>query len=67
MWTMIGVYNYILYTGDTNWVATIWPKYVRALEYARGLVDDKGIVSVNGTADWARWLYSTERASASML
>lgn len=67
MWTLIGVYNYVLYTGDSEWLEEIWPKYIKAIDYASGLVGDKGIVSVNGTADWARWLYSTERASASML
>ncbi|KAI6785516.1 bacterial alpha-L-rhamnosidase domain-containing protein [Emericellopsis cladophorae] len=67
MWTMIGVYNYVLYTDDIDWLKPIWPKYIRALNYARGLVNDKGIVSVKGTADWARWLYSSERSSASVL
>lgn len=67
MWTLIGVYNYILYTGDVDWMAEIWPRYVKAMTYASDLVGDLGIVAVNGTADWARWLYSDERASASML
>ncbi|KAI9172673.1 FAD-dependent monooxygenase adrH [Paramyrothecium foliicola] len=67
MWTLIGAYNYILYTGDTEFVEAIWDRYVNAVEYSLGLIGSSGIMSVVGAADWGRWTYSNERASANML
>ena len=34
MWTLLGVYNYFLYSGDTEFLSYIWSNYVR-LSYLR--------------------------------
>ncbi|UQC89131.1 bacterial alpha-L-rhamnosidase domain-containingprotein [Colletotrichum lupini] len=67
LWTLVGTYNYFLYTGDTDFMTSIWPKYLKAINLSRSKVSDKGIMNVTGAADWGRWTYSTERSSASML
>ncbi|EXJ58926.1 hypothetical protein A1O7_06356 [Cladophialophora yegresii CBS 114405] len=55
MWTMIGSYNYVLYTNDTAWLTPIWSKYKHAMEYVVGKIDQSGLMNVTGTRDWARW------------
>ncbi|KAF2641129.1 Six-hairpin glycosidase [Massarina eburnea CBS 473.64] len=78
MWTMIGTYNYMLYTNDAAFVQQNWAKYLRAMEYIYGKVDASGLLNQTGTRDWARWqtgfnntevnviLYHTLRTSASL-
>ncbi|KAH6639855.1 alpha-rhamnosidase [Boeremia exigua] len=67
LWALIGLYNYYLYTGDEPFLQEYWPKYVLGVDRILSKINDKGIVNVTGTADWGRWLYSTERSSVSML
>jgi hypothetical protein len=54
LWTLIGTANYVQYTHDTTWLATEWPRYVRALEFSLAKVGGSGLMTVTGTADWAR-------------
>ncbi|KAF9698024.1 hypothetical protein EKO04_004230 [Ascochyta lentis] len=67
LWALIGFHNYYLYTGDEIFVQNYWSKYTLGVNKILSKVDDKGLVNVTGTADWGRWIYSTERSSASML
>ncbi|KAF7185318.1 hypothetical protein HII31_13297 [Pseudocercospora fuligena] len=54
-WTMIGTYNYVLYTNDTAWLESNWQKYQRAMDYIYGKVlQPLGLLNVTGTRDWAR-------------
>jgi hypothetical protein len=55
MWTLIGTYYYILYTNDTAFLETNWPRYSKALEYTYAKVlQPLGLLNVTGTRDWAR-------------
>ncbi|KAI0429080.1 Six-hairpin glycosidase-like protein [Xylaria sp. FL1042] len=55
MWTLIGTYNYVLYTNDTDFLTLNWDRYQKAVEYIYGKVDGaSGLLSVTGTRDWAR-------------
>lgn len=54
MHTLIGTYNYWLYSGDDNWVQSIWSNYTQAVSYLASRVDDTGLFDVAGTRDWAR-------------
>ncbi|KAF2621344.1 glycoside hydrolase family 78 protein [Macroventuria anomochaeta] len=67
LWALIGFYNYYLYIGDEAFLQSYWSKYVLGVNKILSKVNDKGIVNVTGTADWGRWVYSSERSSASML
>ena len=55
MWTMIGTYNYLLYTNDTDFLEMNWPKYLQAMDFIYGKVDESGLLNVTGLRDWARW------------
>ncbi|KAK3316059.1 Six-hairpin glycosidase-like protein [Apodospora peruviana] len=56
MWTMIGTYNYLLYTNDTAFLRKNWSSYLRAMTYIYAKVRSPlGLLNVTGTRDWARW------------
>ncbi|KAF2105781.1 Six-hairpin glycosidase-like protein [Lophiotrema nucula] len=55
MWTMIGTYNYMLYTNDASFVQQNWAKYLKAMTYIYGKVQPSGLFNQTGTRDWARW------------
>ncbi|CRK34246.1 hypothetical protein BN1708_019453, partial [Verticillium longisporum] len=38
MWTMIGAYNYVLYSGDLDWLNAHWATYRKAMDYIYGKV-----------------------------
>ncbi|KAL0569902.1 hypothetical protein V5O48_012059 [Marasmius crinis-equi] len=54
-WTLIGCYNYHLYTGDTSTIQRLWTNYTHAVAYLEGKVDKtEGLMNVTGLRDWAR-------------
>jgi hypothetical protein len=55
MWTMIGMYNYFLYTNDTNFLASNWEGYELAMRYISAKIDNSSLLNVTGIRDWARW------------
>ena len=55
MWTMIGTYNYMLFTDDTAFLALDRPRYQFAMDYVYDKVlQPLGLLNVTGTRDWAR-------------
>ncbi|RKU49127.1 hypothetical protein DL546_007740 [Coniochaeta pulveracea] len=68
MWTMIGTYNYLLYTNDTTFLTNNWPKYLSAMSYILAKVHQpSGLLNVTGTRDWARWQTGFNMSSAQMI
>jgi hypothetical protein len=55
MWTMIGTFNYLLYSNDTTFLLSNWPKYLKAMDYIYDKVLPPGLLNVTGLRDWARW------------
>lgn len=55
MWTMIGTYNYFLYTNDTNFLTLNWEGYKLAMGYITAKIDNSSLLNVTGTRDWGRW------------
>ncbi|KAJ4481892.1 Six-hairpin glycosidase [Lentinula aciculospora] len=53
-WTLIGSFNYYLYSGDNEWLSTIWQNYTLAVAFIEGKVDSSGLLNVTGLRDWAR-------------
>ncbi|ESK87374.1 glycoside hydrolase family 78 protein [Moniliophthora roreri MCA 2997] len=54
-WTLIGSYNYYLYTADLSFLQNIWTNYTRAVAFLERKVDrTKGLMNVTGLRDWAR-------------
>lgn len=54
MWTLIGTHNYFLYSGDIEWLATVWNNYTKAVGFVTNKVDSSGLMDVTGLRDWAR-------------
>ena len=67
MWTMIGTYNYVLYTNDTEFLQYNWPRYLRAMKYIHAKVGESGLLNVTGTRDWARWQQGFNNSEANMM
>ncbi|ORY61527.1 Six-hairpin glycosidase-like protein [Pseudomassariella vexata] len=67
MWSMIGTYNYVLYSNDTGFLMKNWDKYLDAMEYMYGKVDSSGLLNVTGTRDWARWQQGFNNSQANMI
>ncbi|KAH8816187.1 Six-hairpin glycosidase-like protein [Xylogone sp. PMI_703] len=68
MWSMIGTYNYVLYTNDTAFLLENWAKYLLAMNYIYGKVTyASGLLNVTGTRDWARWQQGYNNTEANMI
>ncbi|KAL5327625.1 hypothetical protein ACEPPN_005326 [Leptodophora sp. 'Broadleaf-Isolate-01'] len=67
MATLIGTYDYYLWTADQGWLNTIYPKYQRAMAFITGKIDGTGLLSVTGTNDWGRVSQGGHNTEANML
>ncbi|CZT07286.1 uncharacterized protein RAG0_12805 [Rhynchosporium agropyri] len=52
--TLIGTYEYILYSGDLDWLKPNWDAYLRALVISINKVDETGLLHVSSNNDWIR-------------
>ncbi|KAL8937438.1 MAG: hypothetical protein Q9216_004426 [Gyalolechia sp. 2 TL-2023] len=52
--TLLGVWNYILYTDDIPWLQSHWYAYLKAFEYSLAKVDRTGLFHVTSRSDWLR-------------
>jgi hypothetical protein len=55
MWTMIGTFNYVLYSNDTSFLQENWSKYLLAMNFIYAKVGRSGLLNVTGLRDWGRW------------
>ncbi|KAI5119351.1 hypothetical protein M0805_004028 [Coniferiporia weirii] len=53
-WTLIGTHNYYMYTGDTEWLQTVWTNYTKAVQFLENKITPTGLMNVTGLRDWAR-------------
>ena len=53
-WTLVVTYNYVLYSGNFDWLQGVWRNYTRAVEYLAEKVDGSGLLNVTGLSDWGR-------------
>ena len=68
MWSMIGTYNYVLYTNDTDFLNLHWQNYTRAMEYIYAKVNaSSGLLNATGTRDWARWQTGFNNTEANVM
>jgi hypothetical protein len=67
MWTLVGTYNYYLYTGDRGWLNGIWGLYQQGVDFVTAKIDGNGLLNVTGTADWARGGQGGENIEANAL
>jgi hypothetical protein len=52
--TLIGTYEYILYSGDIAWLEERWSRYKLALEISIAKVDKLNLLHVTSIFDWIR-------------
>ncbi|KAM7215829.1 Six-hairpin glycosidase-like protein [Rhypophila decipiens] len=52
--TLLGTYNYVLYSGDLKYLRSKWNAYQRALSVSIAKVDSMGLLHVSSVADWLR-------------
>ncbi|THY97771.1 Six-hairpin glycosidase [Aureobasidium pullulans] len=68
MWSMIGTYNYVLYTNDTAFLSKHWDRYLHAMEFIYAKVHQpSGLLNVTGIRDWARWQQGFNNSEANMI
>lgn len=55
-WSLIGTHNYFLYTGDLDFVRTVWGNFTKALGFLESQVDSTGLMNVpqDFANDWGR-------------
>lgn len=67
-WTMIGTYNYVLFTNDTTFLLDNWQGYQRAMDYIYSLVlQPLGLMNSTGLRDWARLQTGGNNTEANMI
>lgn len=52
--TLVGAYNYVLYSGDMEWLKAIWAKYLKAINYSIRRVDNTGLLLVDPMVEMLR-------------
>lgn len=52
--TLIGIYNYYIYTGDEAWLSEYWDQFKLGLSWSLAQVDDTGLYNLVLSADWCR-------------
>ncbi|KAM7201449.1 Six-hairpin glycosidase-like protein [Rhypophila sp. PSN 637] len=52
--TLLGTYNYVLYSGDLAYLRSKWNAYQRALNVSIAKVDSMGLLHVSSVSDWLR-------------
>ncbi|OLN95837.1 hypothetical protein CCHL11_02681 [Colletotrichum chlorophyti] len=68
MWTMIGAYNYVLFSGDVAWLASNWRTYLGGMDYILAkIIPSTGILNATATGDWARYINSMNGSAPNML
>lgn len=55
MYTMIGVADHYLYTGDLAYLSSLWDKWKLALNFSLSFIDESGMMNVTSPADWLRF------------
>ena len=55
LYSLIGIFDYYLYTGDLAYVDQNWHTYKFALNYSLSFIDDSDLMNVTTSADWLRF------------
>lgn len=67
MATLIGTYEYFLFTNDKAFLSGIWNRYKSAMSYITAKIDKTGSIWVTGTEDWGRVGQGEHNTEAQML
>ncbi|KEQ73170.1 alpha-L-rhamnosidase [Aureobasidium namibiae CBS 147.97] len=54
LFTLLGLNNYWIYTGDDEYLQNNWNRFKLALNYSLSFVDETGLANVTSSFDWLR-------------
>lgn len=55
LYSLIGIYDYYLYSGDQAYLSNHWETFKFALNYSTSFIDSSGMANVTTSADWLRF------------
>ncbi|KAF2851580.1 glycoside hydrolase family 78 protein [Plenodomus tracheiphilus IPT5] len=55
LYTLIGVADHYLYTGDIEYLQSLWDKWKFAMSFSLSFIDSSGLMNVTSPADWLRF------------
>ncbi|KAF1968819.1 Six-hairpin glycosidase [Bimuria novae-zelandiae CBS 107.79] len=55
LYTLIGVTDHYLYTGNLSYAASLWPQWKLAMNFSLGYIDESGLMNVTSPNDWLRF------------
>ncbi|KAF2208087.1 glycoside hydrolase family 78 protein [Cercospora zeae-maydis SCOH1-5] len=55
LYTLIGVADYYLYSGEVEYARNKWPDYKRAINWSLSNIDSTGLMNVTSPNDWLRF------------
>jgi hypothetical protein len=67
MSSIIGTYEYILYSANVGFLASNWPKISLAINWIAGKIDNTGLLYVTGASDWGRYAQGGHNTQANAL
>jgi uncharacterized protein (DUF608 family) len=54
MATIIGTYDYLLYSGDSDFLNQHWDGFQEAVAFVIDKIDGTGMINVSGASNWGR-------------
>jgi uncharacterized protein (DUF608 family) len=67
MATLLGIYEYYLFTKDDSFMSANWNRYKTALSFITAKIDSTGLLNVTGAEDWGRIGQGKHNTEANML
>ncbi|KAF2738067.1 Six-hairpin glycosidase [Polyplosphaeria fusca] len=55
LYTLIGVADHYLYTGNVEYLTSLWGKWKLALDFSLSFIDHSGLMNVTSPSDWLRF------------
>ncbi|KAF2713538.1 glycoside hydrolase family 78 protein [Pleomassaria siparia CBS 279.74] len=55
LYSLIGVADHYLYTGNVDYLASLWEQWKLALSFSLSFIDDSGLMNVTSKSDWLRF------------
>ena len=67
MWTLVGAYNYFLYSGDKTWLDKNWAAHKKGVSFVTAKIDANNLLNVTLTKDWGRLGQGGENIAANAI
>ena len=67
MSSIIGTYEYMLYSADIEFLTSNWAKISLAINWIAGKIDSTGLLYVTGSGDWGRYTQGGHNTEANAL